>query len=264
MFSPILGTVRRRHTFSDFALLETSHKAGESLPFHRHVNPYLTVVVLGAYCEGYRGREDLCTPQSVRFLPGGENHTNRFPVPTVCLNIECSARLSKRYLRPAPPRIGGLTNPFARSIGQLLWAEVRRQDNLTEFAVLGAIVDLFSLFTWAGPKGDAWPAPWLLRVRDYIEEYCSTALRLEELSRVAGRHPAYLSWEFRRFFGKTISQFVRERRVLKAARLLRSIPGNVSEVAAACGFYDQSHFTHAFRRMMGCTPGEYRSHRHLG
>jgi AraC family transcriptional regulator len=83
--------------------------------------------------------------------------------------------------------------------------------------------------------------------------------RLDELSAVAGRHPAHLSSEFRRFFGKTISQFIRERRVPRAAELLRSASGNVCDVAIMCGFYDQSHFTHAFRRMMGYTPAQYRS-----
>jgi len=61
------------------------------------------------------------------------------------------------------------------------------------------------------------------------------------------------------FFGKTISQFIRERRVLRAAELLRSVSTSVCDVATTCGFYDQSHFTHAFRRMMGCTPAQYRS-----
>ena len=33
----------------------------------------------------------------------------------------------------------------------------------------------------------------------------------------------------------------------------------LAEVAADCGFVDQSHFTHAFRRMHRCTPAQYRA-----
>ena len=32
----------------------------------------------------------------------------------------------------------------------------------------------------------------------------------------------------------------------------------LSEIAARCGFYDQSHLTHVFRQKRGVTPGEYR------
>jgi AraC family transcriptional regulator len=259
MISPVLGTVRKRYAFSGFALLETAHEPGESLQPHAHSHAYMTVTVRGTYTEGCRRREDFCSPKSVRFLPAYEKHTNRFHQPTLCLNAELSPKLAERYAGSAATCVAELRSPFAYWIGQRLYAELGHQDNLTELAVLSAIIDLFSLFTWRGRSAENWPGPWLLRVRDYIEEHCTNAVRLDELSAVAGRHPAHLSSEFRRFFGKTISQFIRERRVLRAAELLRSVSANVCDVAMTCGFYDQSHFTHAFRRMMGCTPAQYRS-----
>jgi AraC-like DNA-binding protein len=47
------------------------------------------------------------------------------------------------------------------------------------------------------------------------------------------------------------------RRIAAAKGLL---DGNVplSEVALACGFYDQSHFTRSFKGCTGVTPGQYR------
>jgi AraC family transcriptional regulator len=263
MVSPVLGTVRKRYTFSGFALLETSHEAGDWLPPHAHSHAYMTVTVRGTYTEGCRGQEDFCSPKSVRFLPAHERHTNRFHQPTLCLNAELAPEFAERYAKSAATRVAEQKSPFACLTAQRLCAELGYQDNLVELAVLTAIIDLFSLFTWPSRCAETWPAPWLLRVRDYIEEHCGNAIRLNELSAVAGRHPAHLSSEFRRFFGKTISQFIRERRVLRAADMLRSGFANACEVAMMCGFYDQSHFTHAFRRMMGCTPAQYRSRRHL-
>ena len=35
---------------------------------------------------------------------------------------------------------------------------------------------------------------------------------------------------------------------------------SLSEMAARCGFYDQSHLTHVFRQKRGVIPGEYRRH----
>ncbi len=263
MASPVLGTIRRRHAFSGFALLETVHSAGVSLPPHAHSDAYMIINVRGAYVEVCRGREDFCSPESVRFLPADEKHTNRFHQRTLCLNAELSSKLAEQYARSAVTCIAQLRSPFACQIGRKLYADLRYQDNVTELAVLSAIIDLFSLVTRRRRIAETWPGPWLLRVRDYIEEHCTGALRLDELATVAGRHPAHLSFEFRRFFGKTISQFIRERRLLRAAGLFHSVSGNVSEVAMMCGFYDQSHFTHAFRRMMGCTPTQYRLMRRL-
>ena len=263
MASPVLGTIRRRHAFSGFALLETVHRAGESLPSHTHSDAYMIVNVRGAYVEACRGREEFCSPESVRFLPADEKHTNRFHERTLCLNAELSSELAERYARSAVTCIAQLRSPFACQIGRKLYAELRYQDNVTELAVLSVLIDLFSLVVQRRRIAETWPGPWLLRVRDYIEEHCTSALRLDQLATIAGRHPAHLSVEFRRFFGKTISQFIRERRVLRAAGLFHSVSGNVSEVAMMCGFYDQSHFIHAFREMMGCTPTQYRLMRHL-
>ena len=183
--------------FLRFALLETAHEPGEQLPRHAHSHAYMTITVRGTYTEGCRGREDFCSPKSVRFLPAYEKHTNRFHQPTLCLNAELSPRLAERYAKSAATCVAELRSPFAYWIGQRLYAELGHQDNLTELAVLSAIIDLFSLFTWSSRSAENWPGPWLLRVRDYIEEHCTNAIRLDELSAVAGRHPAHLSSEFR-------------------------------------------------------------------
>jgi AraC family transcriptional regulator len=219
LIAPVLGEVRRRRAFSGFALLETMHKPGESLPRHRHANSYLTIVVGGTYYEAFRRRGEVCRPQSVRFLPSEEQHMNSFPVSTLCLNVELFPDFPVRPVERIEPCGGGeIKNTVARTIGQQLYREFAYEDSLTEFAALTAIVDLLSLAD-IQPRSDRCPAPWLLRVRDYVEEHCSGALWLGELAAIAGRHPVHLSSEFRRHFGKTISQFARERRILRATSL---------------------------------------------
>ena len=118
MVSPVLGTVRKRYPFSGFALLETLHEPGESLPPHAHSHAYITITVRGTYIEGYRRREDFCSPKWVRFLPAGEKHTNRFHQRTLCLNAELSPTLAERYARSAVTCVAQLRSPFACWIGQ--------------------------------------------------------------------------------------------------------------------------------------------------
>nr|WP_240919758.1 helix-turn-helix transcriptional regulator [Oceanimonas sp. MB9] len=46
---------------------------------------------------------------------------------------------------------------------------------------------------------------------------------------------------------------------MQAARLQLARPkASLAQVALSCGYYDQAHFTHAFRRFVGGTPAEYR------
>jgi len=78
------------------------------------------------------------------------------------------------------------------------------------------------------------------------------------LVEVAGRHPAHISRAFRRYFGKSITQFVRERRLQRAAELLRNEEAPLAQIALECGFCDQSHFTNVFRHYAGITPSRIR------
>ena len=51
---------------------------------------------------------------------------------------------------------------------------------------------------------------------------------------------------------------LREVRVQAAAELLLKTDQPLAEVAAACGFCDQSYMTHVFRDLRGMTPKQYR------
>lgn len=78
------------------------------------------------------------------------------------------------------------------------------------------------------------------------------------LARQAGLTPTRLARLIRRFFDLTPSQFITQTRLAAAARLLRETNQRVAEIAAVCGFYDQSAFSRAFRSAMGVTPTAYR------
>lgn len=62
----------------------------------------------------------------------------------------------------------------------------------------------------------------------------------------------------KRLFGLTTRQFITKTRVAAASRLLLESDRSIAEIAQACGFYDHSAFTRAFRSATGVTPSEYR------
>jgi transcriptional regulator GlxA family with amidase domain len=54
------------------------------------------------------------------------------------------------------------------------------------------------------------------------------------------------------------SDYVLRTRLLLARRMLDQSTASVGEVAVTCGFYDQSHFTKAFKAHTGLPPQAYR------
>jgi AraC-like DNA-binding protein len=95
------------------------------------------------------------------------------------------------------------------------------------------------------------------RVREILGERLTDPPSLEELGRLVGCSPFYLSRQFSEATGLTIQQFLRQARLERAAELLRAGKHNVTEAALEVGYNSLSHFTVAFREMYGCCPGLY-------
>ncbi|MFD5815200.1 AraC family transcriptional regulator [Streptomyces sp. NPDC127038] len=105
---------------------------------------------------------------------------------------------------------------------------------------------------------EATPAdrPLARRLRELLDERVVEGIALDEAARLVHAHPAHLVRAFSGAFGIAPHQYLMSRRVDRARRLLLDgrPPG---EVAALTGFYDQSHLTRHFRRLVGVTPGRY-------
>lgn len=82
-------------------------------------------------------------------------------------------------------------------------------------------------------------------------------LPLEELGQRVGCSPFYLSRTFTEQMGMTISQYLRQVRLERAAELLRSGKFNVTQAALEVGYSSVGHFSTAFHETFGCCPGLY-------
>jgi AraC-like DNA-binding protein len=93
-------------------------------------------------------------------------------------------------------------------------------------------------------------------LRELLDERLLEGIALEEAARLVHAHPTHLVRAFSGAFGIAPHQYVMSRRVEMARRLLLDgqPPG---EVATAAGFYNQSHLTRHFKRVVGITPGRY-------
>jgi AraC-like DNA-binding protein len=93
-------------------------------------------------------------------------------------------------------------------------------------------------------------------MRDLLDRSIESGLSLREAAAELHAHPAHLVRAFGREFGIAPHQYLVTRRVDRARRLL--LAGSPPPaVAAATGFYDQSHLTRHFKRVVGTTPAKF-------
>lgn len=98
----------------------------------------------------------------------------------------------------------------------------------------------------------------LRRVTDFVLANLDQPIGLEELAAVADLSPFHFSRVFKKARGESPCQFVRSARLEHARRLLSNTDLPLAELALACGFANQSHFTAAFSRATGLSPARYR------
>jgi AraC-like DNA-binding protein len=93
---------------------------------------------------------------------------------------------------------------------------------------------------------------------EIIRREFAKPLRIEDVARQCGQSLRQLQRRFRSAFAITPQEFLMRTRVLAAARLLETSALTSGEIAAQCGFVDQSSFTQHFRKRIGASPAEHR------
>ena len=97
-------------------------------------------------------------------------------------------------------------------------------------------------------------------LRALLDAHLVETLTLAAAGRQLGASPAHLVRCFTRTFGLAPHAYRIGRRI-EVARLQLLDGRPAADVAVSAGFYDQSHFTRHFKRLVGTTPGLYISNR---
>ena len=226
---------------------------------HRHDIYAVGVTLGGVQSFDYRGETRHSLPGQLVVLHPDERHDGRS-------GDGQSFRYRTAYIRPTDIQdvLGGRTLPFiegglsadprlAAAVKELLadydspLSQLEYQDALVEIAgALEAASGGVDLIRRANREA--------ARIaRDYIDSCLDETFSLRELELATGHDRWQLSRDFRAMFGSSPYRYLILRRLEKARGLLvGGRPG--ADVAAACGFADQSHFGRQFRETYGLTP----------
>lgn len=91
----------------------------------------------------------------------------------------------------------------------------------------------------------------------YIKQNLTEDLSLEKVAAYVSLSPIHFHNSFKAAVGKTLREYVEERRIKKAIQLLMTTDSSLTEIAYACGFSSQSYFSFVFKRRIKKTPREY-------
>ena len=97
------------------------------------------------------------------------------------------------------------------------------------------------------------------KVRQYIDEHYSDQLKLADLAALVGMNPVSFSRFFHQRTGRTLSEYIVDIRLGRAARMLVDTSKTVSEICYECGFNNLSNFNRTFKARRNCTPRDFRA-----
>ena len=209
---------------------------------HEHEAANITIVLRGGFEERIGRRSFAAQRGSVIVKPPGARHANVYGASEVeCITIE------------VPPSFELAEVRHFRTPMFALAAERLRDDD-SELATEELLHEI------AGTTHNVREsrAEWLAAVEQLLRDERLTP-SLAALANAVGRHPAHVAREFRARYGCTVGAFVRAQRIDAARESLRQTGRPIAEIALDAGFYDQSHFTNVFRRLVGTTPERYRA-----
>ncbi len=96
------------------------------------------------------------------------------------------------------------------------------------------------------------------RVKDFIEKHYAEDISVEDIANNVYLSPAHLGRIFKCETGKTLVEYLTERKIFYAIELLAHSDENISEIAQKVGYTNSKSFSRAFKAYTGKTPSQYR------
>ena len=227
------------------------------MEYHGHAEPHFMYVPpscgYATDASGHRPRNE----SNLIFNPSQTYHRDRLTTPGWFFSISLPTAaewLEPRVLPASPSQLG---TPRAHSaVSNLIKVCNSRVDD----SALTAEAICFELIGLSGSSRtkEAIPPRWLAAAVEYFRDGGWGHPSVEEAGKLLGVHPVHIARVFRKFYGCTPGEYLRDVRIRRSQRLLSQSKLTLSEVACASGFADQSHFTKQFSVALNISPGEYR------
>jgi AraC-like DNA-binding protein len=240
--------------------------AGHAFEPHRHDTYAIGFTLAGVQAFRYRGAAELSVPGQVFVLHPDEAHDGH-------AGTRAGFRYRILYVEPRvlQDALGGAHAPLPfvrnavstdkRLAAAILPALEDLDGTLEELHRDQIILDLAEALAAADPsiarrrlEARHWRA--VGKVRAFLDTNLESAVTSAEMEAVAGLSRYALARHFRACLGTSPYRYLVMRRLDRARSLIRD-GVRLVDVAAACGFADQSHMTRHFKKAYGLSPGRW-------
>lgn len=252
--------------------LELLHAARvtHDYPRHMHEEYSLAAILQGTEITNCRGGDHTARPGDLLLINAEEVHSNQSvgsEYRLIKVRVKTFQRLAHDLGEPA------LTAPYFPELvvndpllfRRLLSLHLKLEQSISALEQESAFLSTMSLVLTrtnkdyrarrAGTKEGSEDV-YVRRVRDYLRSHYAENVSLTQLSSLTNLSSYYLLRVFHNRAGFPPHEYQTQVRIAHARKLIRN-GTPLSQAALETGFFDQSHLTRNFKRIVGVTPRQY-------
>jgi AraC family transcriptional regulator len=257
-----IGALCKEVDLPDFSIKEIVDRTEGEIPRHTHEDAHFLFILNGHYLTSARDVGPVSTSSTIIFNPPDTTHRDHFHARGGrCLAVSLKAE----SLAGRQRQVGLINYPVGFAGGEASWLgwklykEFHDPDEVSGIVMTGLVLEMLGhIWRRRAATGHA-PPSWLRVAHELIHDRFTEPLSVKEIAQAVGAHPVYFVRAFRKHYRLTFGEYLRQLRVEFACRQISNTRTPLSQIAAAAGFYDQSHFTRTFKQLTGMTPHQYRS-----
>lgn len=226
---------------------------------HVHEAAHVQILLDGEYITEADPGNEHCGPMTTLWIPAGTTHRDRFR--TRGGSFMTVSYSEKFFAQDDLYAMPGLAQRITScdALASALIREFRRLDEMSSLALEGIALHMLALTSREQRTQRDAGSVIARQAYAIVQERFLEKLSLQSIAKDLGATPRGISAVLQRYYGRSLCEILRERRVRNAAEHLSKSELGLADIAAISGFADQAQFTKAFKQILGVTPAVYRS-----
>ena len=250
--------------------LELLHATNITYYYPRHIHEECSIVLIlqGAETTTCRGTSCIALPGNLLVVNADEVHSSKsvgteyrvIKISSKTLNQIAFELFGHNFERPFSSQLV-MKDPLMFRL--LLGLHLKLEQNLSHLEQESEFISTTGQLITRHNKNHVVLQPPLAKercyvnlIRDYLKSHYAENVSLAQLTSITNLSPFYLLRVFRKQVGCPPHEYQTQVRITRARKLIRK-GHSISEVALETGFFDQSHFSRNFKRIVGIPPGQY-------
>lgn len=254
------GETNQRLDLDGITLTKTVY-THDYVDWHFHENAYFTFLLHGGLVETDNKNTFRCGPGELLFHYWQEAHCNiKPPEFTQGFHVEISKSWFDR-LQLSNHVFEGSFQVKDPAIVIGFYNMVRESsvyDTASNLAIESLLINALARLTKIYDKPIDLKPIWVKKLKAILHDEPFEKHSLSALAARLDIHPIHLSRDFKKHFHSSLGDYIRRIKIQNSIVLLQDKTLNLTEIAFACSFADQSHFLRCFKYYTGIKPSVYR------